>query len=79
MKIFIYNNIIGNYCSGDYYFIASDRQAADTMANAYARNHNEKVNNNLNYTIEWDNEDVKEYDIKPGYIPLNRIVVDMEK
>ncbi len=78
MKIFIYNNIIGNYCSGDYYFVADDRSFADTIANHHATKHNKEVNNNRNYMIEWD-EDVREHEIKPGFLPLNRIKLDMEK
>jgi len=79
MKIFTYNNIVGNSCSGDYYFIAEDRGKADVMAERFSRKHNNKVDNNRNYIIEWDNEEVKEYEIEPGFIPLNRIVLQMEK
>jgi hypothetical protein len=70
--------MIGNYCSGDYYFISATREQADIMALKFAEEHNQKIRNNPNYTIEWDNEEVKEYDIKPGYLPLNRIGLDME-
>ena len=76
--IFVYNNIIGNYCSGDYYFIAPNRNQAFVMSNAFAKKHNEKVNNNSNYTIEWD-EEPKKFDIVPGYLPLNRVVIDVTK
>ena len=79
MKIFVFNNIVGNSCSGDYYFIAADRDYANTMAMAFSRDHNFKVENNRNYTIEWDFEDVKEFPIIPGFLPLNRIVLPMEK
>jgi len=79
MKIFVYNNIIGNSCSGDFYFISINKEQADVMANAFARDHNHKVNNNRNYTIEWDNEEVKEYEIVPGYLPLNRVQIDAVK
>ena len=69
MKIFVYYNRKHNYCHGDYYFIAASKEYADTMANAFAKKHNNKVNDN--YKIKWD-PDVKEYEIKPGYLPLNR-------
>jgi len=49
------------------------------MAERFSRKHNNKVDNNRNYIIEWDNEEVKEYEIEPGFIPLNRIVLQMEK
>jgi len=78
MKIFVYTNIVGNYCSGDYYFIAENRNQSWVMANAFARDHNNKVDNNSNYTIEWD-EESKEFDIIPGYLPLNRIPIDVTK
>ncbi len=76
MKIFVYHNIIRNYCSGDYYFIAVDRPDADIMASHFAAKQNKKVNNNRNYTIEWHKEGIKEHEIKRGFLPLNRIVMD---
>ena len=79
MKIFVYENIIGNSCSGDFYFISVNREQADIMSAKFAMDHNRKVKNNRNYTIEWDNEEVKEYDIVPGYLPLNRIHIDAIK
>jgi hypothetical protein len=77
--IFVYNNIIGNCCSGDYYFIAENRPAAHQMANLFANNHNQRVGNNRNYIIEWDKEGVIEYPIVSGYLSLNRIRLDVEK
>ncbi len=79
MKIFVYHNIVKNYCSGDYYFIAVNRPDANSIANHFAANHNVKTNDNNNYIIEWDDKDVKEFEIKPGFLPLNRIILNMEK
>jgi hypothetical protein len=78
-KIFVYNNIIGNYCSGDYYFVAEDQPTSYHMANEFAANHNNRVRNNPSYTIEWDKEGVIEYPIVFGYLSLNRIQLDVEK
>jgi len=78
MKIYVYTNIIENYCSGDYYFIAHDKTTANYLAGKYSIHHNKKVNGNTNYTIKWD-EDPKVYDIVDGYCPLNRITLDMQK
>lgn len=75
MKIFVYENIIHNYTRGAFYFIAPEREYADTMAKAFAKDMNKKANNNRNYMIEWG-DDVKEFEIKPGYLPLNRITAD---
>jgi hypothetical protein len=74
MKIFVYENIIMNYVSGYFYFVASEKEQADVMAKAFAKDHNKKVLNR-NYMIEWG-EEVKEYEIKPGYLPLNRITAE---
>lgn len=79
LKIFVYNNSIGNYCSGDYYFIAEDQPTSYNMAKSFAAKHNERVGNNPNYTIEWNKDGVFEYEIKSGYLPLNRIQLDIEK
>ena len=79
MKIFVYTNIIGNCCSGDFYFIAVNKEQSFIMANKFARSHNEEVSNNRNYTIEWDYEEVKEHEITPGYLPLNRVTIDAVK
>ena len=79
MKIFVYTNIIGNCCSGDFYFVASNSNQAFVMAEAFAKTHNQKVENNRNYTVEWDHEDVKEFEIVPGFLPLNRVTIDAVK
>ena len=71
MKIFVYTNKIQNYVSGQYYFIAMKREQADVMAKKFASDKKKNVAGNRNYMIEWDDE-VKEYPIKPGYVPLNR-------
>ena len=55
-----------------------DTRQAATMANAYAKDHNHKVEGNINYTIEWAT-DIKEYEVKPGFLPLNRIQMDVHK
>ena len=79
MNIYIYTNIIGNACTGDYYFIAANRGRAGMMANRFASSHNERINNNSNYTIEWESiREVKEYPIIPGFLPLNRITLAMK-
>ena len=78
LKIFVYCNMMRNYCDGDYYFIAMNKHQAQTMADHSAKTHNEKVKNNKNYTIKWE-KNVKEYEVKPGYLPLNRIQLDVEK
>ena len=77
MKIYVYENIIGNYCSGDYYFIAENKTEANVYANQFAIKHNELVNNNMNYIIEWS-EEPKEYDLTPGFISLNRIYLPLK-
>jgi len=73
MKVFVFNNLMGNYCSGDYYFVAMNRQEANIMAGAFSKYHNIEAKNNRNYTIEWDLDNVKECVIVPGYLPLNRV------
>ena len=78
MRIFVYINIIKNYCSGEYYFVAKTRATSYQLARVFAKEHNEKVNNNSNYTIEWG-EEVKEYKVEEGYLPLNRIKLDLIK
>jgi len=78
MKIFVYVNKRRNSCHGDYYFIANDERQAATMATYFAKEHNNKVKRNINYTIDWES-DVKEYEVKPGFLPLNRITLDVEK
>jgi hypothetical protein len=77
MKIFVLENIIGNYCSGDWYFIAETKDKALYDADIFAAEHNENVKNNPNYIIEWniDGENIKEFNIKPGFIPLNRVEI----
>lgn len=79
MIIFIYNNIIGNMCSGDYYFVANSGKDAHIMASKFADSHNELAKNNPNYIIEWDNENVIEHEIGLGFLPLNRSLLFMEK
>jgi hypothetical protein len=79
MKLFIFTNIIGNYCSGDYYFIATDVDQAKTMQSAFAEDHNRRVNNNTNYIIEFDEEEYTECEIKPGFFPINRIQLHVKK
>ena len=80
MKIYVFTNSVDNSCAGDFYFIAADRQLANNMAVAFSRDHNVKTNNNRNYMIQWNFEEgVKEFDIKPGYLPLNRVQLQMEK
>ena len=71
MKIFVYTNKLPNYVSGHYYFIASRREQADVMAKRFKKDKNKNVTYNRNYMIAWDDE-VLEWEIKPGYIPLNR-------
>ena len=72
MKIFVFINTIANYCSGNFYFVAEDKRHASQIAGDFAFNHNAKINYNRNYTIEWDFNNITEYEIKPGYLPLNR-------
>ena len=79
MKIFVYRNKKQNSCSGDFYFIAPSRTLADVMAIKFLTDHNAKVNNNLNYTISWDSKNIKEHEIKPGFLPLNRVQINVEK
>jgi len=79
MRLFIFENIIGNLCSGDYYFLADDEDQATRMANDFADKHNRSINNNPNYIIEWDKENVKEMPLNSGYFPINRVSVYMEK
>lgn len=70
---------MGNYCSGDYYFLAHDLTRAQVIADEFQKRHNEKARNNTNYTIEWDEEGVREFNLdEEGYIPLNRISVDVQ-
>ena len=78
MKLFVFENIMGNYCSGDYYFIANSRYEADVMAHNFLAKHNYNVKQNENYIIEWD-ENIKEYDIEPGFFPINRMSIYMNK
>lgn len=74
MKIYVFHNVIRNYVSGDFYFIATDRSDANKMALRHQKNHNLKstIATNRNYTIQFDFEDVDEFPIVPGFLPLNR-------
>ena len=74
MKIYVFHNKVRNELSGNFYFIASDRQDANQMALSHQKNYNRKstIATNRNYTIEFDFEDVDDYPIVPGYLPLNR-------
>lgn len=78
MKLFVFENIIGNHCMGDYYFIANTKSEAVTMADVYAREHNMRVKLDDMYIIEWDNENIKEYSIDPGFLSVNRMPVMMK-
>ena len=78
MKIFVYTNKIQNYVSGQYYFIAMEREQADVMAKKFAIDKEKNVAGNRNYMVEWD-DSVKEFAIKPGFIPLNRTWIESEK
>lgn len=78
MKLFVFENIIGNHCTGDYYFIAHTRTEAVTMADVYSNEHNRRVKLDDMYIIEWDNENIEEYPIEPGFISVNRIPVLMK-
>jgi hypothetical protein len=79
LKIYVFENTMGNYCSGDFYFIAPDLPTAVKHATKFSVNHNKLVNNNTNYTIEWDAENVNEVPIEEGYLALNRIMVPVTK
>ena len=78
IKVFVYTNKIQNYVSGQYYFIAMTRTQADVMAKKFAIEKEKNVAGNRNYMVEWD-DSVKEFPIKPGYIPLNRTWIESEK
>ena len=60
-----------NYCKGDYYFVAQDRNQAWQFAKAFECEHNNACDNNSAYTIRFENEPC-EHEIKPGFLPLNR-------
>ena len=70
-KIFVYTNKIKNYVSGQYYFVAMNREQADVMARRFELNKYKNCAGNRNYMVEWE-DDVAEWDIKPGYLALNR-------
>jgi len=79
MKLFIFENTIGNLCSGDYYFLAEDINQAIKLADEFANTHNKTINNHPNYIIEWDREATKELELNTGFFPINRLNVYMEK
>jgi len=79
MKLYVFTNIIGNYCSGEYYFIAEDLPQVIVLADEYAAIHNNTIKGNENYTIEWDTENLVEHKLEEGFFPLNRMVILMEK
>ena len=79
MRIYIYKNRIQNYCFGDFYFIAENQKEADKIAGKFMVEHNSKVEQNRNYTVEWEKFAPKSFPVKPGYLPLNRIQMDMQK
>jgi len=72
MKIYVFHNVVRNEVYGDFYFVASDRLDANSMAAVHQKDHNIKCGFNRNYTIEFDFEDVDEFPIVSGYLPLNR-------
>jgi len=74
MKIYVFHNVVRNELSGDFCFIATDRLDANRMASTHQKNHNLKscIATNRNYTIEFDFEDVDEFPIVSGFLPLNR-------
>ena len=71
MYIFKFINENNNYASGEYYFIAAKFEQAQVMAEKFAADHNKKHNNYPAYTIEWKKK-VFRFEIKPGYMPINR-------
>jgi len=79
LKIYVFKNTMRNYCNGDFYFIAPDLPTAVKYATKLSTKHNNLVNNNKNYTIEWDVENVSEVPIEEGYLALNRIMVPITK
>ena len=70
MKLFVFNNKRRNYTEGAFYFCAETLKEAQKDAKEFASIHNMKVN--ANYKIIWE-KNPKEYEIKRGFLPLNRI------
>jgi hypothetical protein len=77
MKIFVYENNIPNYLySEKFSFIAANIEQANTMAKQLMTKHNQIHDDN--YMLSFDKE-VKEFEIKPGYIPMNDIQIKNSK
>ena len=55
--------------SGFWYFISTSKEEAIKIAKKFQREYNK--NKNDNYTVEFEAKP-KEFEIKEGYIPLNR-------
>ena len=72
MNIYIFTNIIRNYCSGEFYFCAFSLEQTKIEADKFLIDHNKANNNNSNYTIKWG-EKIKEVKIEEGFLPLNRL------
>lgn len=80
LSVYIFINIMGNYCDGEYYFVASSLAEAIKIANAYSNEHNTKIKNDSQYTIEWETEEeIETYPIKPGFLSLNRTNISVLK
>lgn len=77
MKIFVYENTMPNYLFPEKFsFIAANLEQANTMAKNLMMENNK--NQDVNYMLVFDKE-VKEFEIKPGYIPMNDIQIRNSK
>jgi hypothetical protein len=71
MKMFVYESTVPNYLfSEKFSFIAANIEQANTMARKFMKENNQHQDD---YYMIVFNDEVKEFEIKPGYIPMNDI------
>ena len=72
MNIYVFTSKAGSYNDGEYYFAAETIKEAALVAKKFQREHNRNhAKGKPAYKIKFST-DVKIFEVKPGYLPLNR-------
>lgn len=71
MKIYTFRSIRGNYCSGEYDFIAEQWTEALKIAMNFERIHNKGASNE-NYKVKFDinRDSVRVTTVRPGFVNI---------
>ena len=76
MKIYRVWNIKHNYCKGYFYFGAKNIEEAKRVIDEYQNKHNTKVEHINNYGVKFDTNEIQMFELKLGFLPLNRGTVE---